>query len=67
MAKNYHKRTNYLKAYKSWCRDLNEEPSKDADMLSDYQLIQAIDKLLIKYDCLPFTDEEKTEIAEALE
>ena len=58
MSKNYHKRTNYLKAYKSWCRDLKETPIPEVDMLSDSQLIIEIDKLLVKHDCLPFTDKE---------
>lgn len=56
--KNYHKRTNYLKLYKSWCRDLKETPVPEVDMLSDSQLIIEIDKLLVKHDCLPFTDKE---------
>lgn len=67
MKKNYHKRTNYLKLYKFWCKEFCETPHPETDMLSNYQLICEIEKLITKHNLLPFTEEEKIEIAEAMD
>ncbi len=55
----YHKKTDHVRMYKSWCKDLGEPCRKDVDMLPTPTLIDLIDKLLIKHDCLPFETEEK--------
>ena len=57
--RKYHKKTDYVRMYKSWCKDLGEPIPHNVENIPTETLIYLIDRLLIKHDCLPFEIEEK--------
>lgn len=52
-------RTNYLRVYHSWCSELKETPSPDAEMQSDEILEKMIQELIQKHDTLPFEEKKR--------
>lgn len=58
MKPNYHKRKDYEAQYVKLYREVHGNRPNNLQALSDYQLLKNMNVLLIKKDCIPFTDEE---------
>ena len=58
MTTKYHTRDNYEKLYLRLVKERNMVPIKNLIMISDYKLMQAINKQLIDLNCIPLEGEE---------
>jgi len=55
---NHHKRAEYEAQYIRLHEEVNQSKPSNLKALSDYQLLNNMNVLLIKKDCIPFTNEE---------
>lgn len=55
---NHHKREDYEAQYIRLHEEVHQSKPFNLITLSDYQLLKNMNVLLIKKDCIPFTDEE---------
>jgi membrane-anchored protein YejM (alkaline phosphatase superfamily) len=55
---NHHKRADYEKQYIRLHQEVHQSIPSNLKALSDYQLLNNMNVLLIKKDCIPFTNEE---------
>lgn len=56
--KTYHFRKEYENQYIRLCEEVNNSKPSNLKALSDFQLLNNMNILLIKKDCIPFTNEE---------
>lgn len=57
MIKKKYYRKSYENLYKRLCWEIDIEPL-DISGYSDYQLLKEINELLIKWNCIPLTEDE---------
>jgi hypothetical protein len=58
MTTKYHTRQGYERLYFQLLAESGRPPSSNIHTLSDYHLLVAIDRLLNRFECMPFTPHE---------